>query len=60
MTDRRVNQILFMFLAQNPEQGRILIVESSGLSPRLDKTRRAILRQQEDHVRLKRVSDYVA
>jgi len=49
-----------MFLAQNPEQGRILIVESSGLSPRLDKTRRAILRQQEDHVRLKRVSDYVA
>ena len=42
---------LFMFLAENPEQARILIVESSGLSPRLDKTRRAILLQQEEEVR---------
>lgn len=37
---------LFLFLAQNPEQARILIVESSGLSPRLDKTRRSIVAQQ--------------
>ena len=42
---------LFMFLAESPEQARILIVESSGLSPRLDKTRRAILLQQEEEVR---------
>jgi AcrR family transcriptional regulator len=39
------------FLAQKPEQARILIVESSGLSPRLDKTRRAILVQQEELLR---------
>lgn len=44
-------ETLFTFLAQNQEQARILLVESSGLSPRLDKTRRAILLQQEDHVR---------
>jgi len=45
-------ETLFTFLAQNPEQARILIVESSGLSPRIEKTRRAILLQQEDLVRL--------
>lgn len=44
-------ETLFMFLAANPEQARILIVESSGLSPRLDKTRRSILLQQEEEVR---------
>jgi hypothetical protein len=44
-------ETLFLFLAKNPEQARILIVESSGLSPRLDKTRRAILLQQEEQVR---------
>jgi AcrR family transcriptional regulator len=44
-------EALFMFLAQNPHQARILLVESSGLSPRLDKTRRAILLRQEDQVR---------
>ncbi len=43
-------ETLFTFLAQNPEQARILLVESSGLSPRIDKTRRAILLQQEDQV----------
>jgi AcrR family transcriptional regulator len=39
-------EALFLYLAENPEQARILIVESSGLSPRLEKTRRNILRQQ--------------
>jgi TetR/AcrR family transcriptional regulator, fatty acid metabolism regulator protein len=45
-------EALFMFLAQNPEKARILIVESSGLSPIMDKRRRAILTRQEDQVRL--------
>jgi TetR/AcrR family transcriptional regulator, fatty acid metabolism regulator protein len=34
---------LFLFLARNPRQARMLIVESSGLSPRLEKVRRDIL-----------------
>lgn len=42
---------LFKFLARNPEKARILLVESSGLSPRLEQTRRSILRQQEDQLR---------
>jgi TetR/AcrR family transcriptional regulator, fatty acid metabolism regulator protein len=42
---------LFTFLAQNPEKARILIVESSGISSRIEKTRRAILLQQEYQVR---------
>lgn len=42
---------LFVFLAQNPERARILIVESSGLSPRLEAIGRRILRHQADHVR---------
>jgi AcrR family transcriptional regulator len=41
---------LFLFLAENPKDARILIVESSGLSPRLEKARRAILRQQAEQV----------
>ena len=41
---------LFMFLADNPNDARMLIVESSGLSPRLDQVRRAILRQHADQV----------
>jgi len=41
---------LFLFLVENPQQARILIVESSGLSPRLEKIRRAILRQQAEQV----------
>lgn len=44
---------LFLFLAENPEQARILIVDSSGLSPRIEKTRRSILLELE--VRLLRV-----
>ena len=42
---------LFLFFAQNPEQARILLVESSGLSPRLDKTRRSIARRQVEELR---------
>jgi AcrR family transcriptional regulator len=41
---------LFLFLAENPKDARILIVESSGLSPRLEQARRAILRQQAEQV----------
>ena len=44
-------EALFMFLAENPGDARILTVESSGLSPRLEEARRAILRQQADQVR---------
>ena len=39
-------EALFLFLAKNPRQARILLVESSGLSPRLDKTRRSIINRQ--------------
>jgi AcrR family transcriptional regulator len=41
---------LFLFLADNPGDARILIVESSGLSPRLERVRRAILRRHAEHV----------
>jgi AcrR family transcriptional regulator len=41
---------LFLFLAENPADARILIVESSGLSPRLEQVRRAILRRQAEQV----------
>jgi AcrR family transcriptional regulator len=41
-------EALFLYLARNPREARILIVESSGLSPRLEQVRRAILRQQAD------------
>jgi len=44
-------EALFTFFARKPDQARILVVESSGLSPRLDRTRRAILLQQEDRLR---------
>jgi AcrR family transcriptional regulator len=43
-------EALFLFLARNPQEARILIVESSGLSPRLEQVRRAILRQQAEEV----------
>jgi AcrR family transcriptional regulator len=43
---------LFLFLAENPGIARILIVESSGLSPRLEKIRRSILSRQAELVRL--------
>jgi AcrR family transcriptional regulator len=42
---------LFLFLAENPEQARILIIESSGLSPRIETTRRAILLELEGGLR---------
>jgi TetR/AcrR family fatty acid metabolism transcriptional regulator len=48
---------IFLYLAQNPEQARILIVESSGLSPRLEKTRRGVLMHQEEQVRQKLESE---
>jgi AcrR family transcriptional regulator len=41
---------LFLFLADNPRAARILIVESSGLSPRLERVRRAILREYAEQV----------
>lgn len=34
---------LVLFLAENPAEARLLIVESSGLSPRLEETRRLVL-----------------
>ena len=36
---------LFLFLAEHPQEARILIVESSGLSPRLERVRRDLLRR---------------
>jgi AcrR family transcriptional regulator len=44
-------EVLFLFLAENPGEARILIVESSGLSPRLEKVRRDLLRQHASLVR---------
>jgi AcrR family transcriptional regulator len=41
---------LFLFLAENPGDARILIVESSGLSPRLEQVRRTILSRQAEQV----------
>jgi len=42
---------LFLFLAKNPHEARILIVESSSLSPRLEQVRRTILKRHADQVR---------
>jgi len=42
---------LFLYLAENPQEARILIVESSGLSPELEQVRRKILSQHVEHVR---------
>ena len=36
---------VFLYLAQNPQQARILIVESSGLTPRLEQVRRGLMTQ---------------
>jgi AcrR family transcriptional regulator len=41
---------LFLFLADNPGDARILIVESSGLSPRLEQVRRTTLRHSAEQV----------
>ncbi len=38
----------FVYLAKNPREARILMVESSGLGPRLEQLRRAIFWQQAD------------
>ena len=53
---------LFLHLVENPRQARILIVESSGLSPRLEKVRRAILSHQAELVchSLEQASDAIA
>jgi len=51
---RRIGQAvesLFLYLAENPQEARILIVESSGLSPRLEKVRRAILQHHAEQTR---------
>lgn len=47
----RAVESLFLFLADNPQESRILIIESSGLSPRLEKVRRALLSEHIGHVR---------
>jgi AcrR family transcriptional regulator len=49
-------EALFLFLAKNPEEARILLVESSGLSPRLEKTRRSIIGHQVEELRQMLVS----
>jgi AcrR family transcriptional regulator len=41
---------LFLYLAENPREARILIVESPGLTPRLEEMRRKILRHNADQV----------
>ena len=53
---------LFLHLVENPRQARILIVESSGLSPRLEKVRRDILSRQAELVRysLEQASDAIS
>jgi TetR/AcrR family transcriptional regulator, fatty acid metabolism regulator protein len=43
---------LFLFLAQTPELARILLVESSGLSTRLEKVRRSILQYHVEQIRM--------
>lgn len=43
---------LFLYLAENPGEARILIVESSGLSPRLEQVRRTLLASQVDQVKV--------
>lgn len=41
---------LFLFLVENPKEARILIIESSGLSPRLEQVRRSLLHRHEQSV----------
>ncbi|WP_420238978.1 TetR/AcrR family transcriptional regulator [Telmatobacter bradus] len=51
---KRISQAvesLFLFLAENPREARIVIVESSGLSARLEKIRRTILQAQAEQTR---------
>jgi TetR/AcrR family transcriptional regulator, fatty acid metabolism regulator protein len=42
---------LFLFLAAHPREARLLIVESSGLGPHLEKIRRKILNRHAEGVR---------
>jgi TetR/AcrR family transcriptional regulator, fatty acid metabolism regulator protein len=44
-------EALFLFLAANPREARMMIAESSGLSPELERVRRAILERHSAHVR---------
>lgn len=44
-------EAIFLYLAKKPEMARILIVESSGLSPKLEEMRRTILKQQAEDLR---------
>jgi AcrR family transcriptional regulator len=48
---RAAVEALFLFLARNPRSARIMIVESSGLTPGLEKVRPAILARHADEVR---------
>ncbi len=41
---------VFLYLAQNPQEARILIVESSGLTPRLEQVRRGLIWQHVGQV----------
>jgi AcrR family transcriptional regulator len=41
---------IFLYLAENPGEARILIVDSCGLSPRLEQVGRAILRRNREYV----------
>jgi AcrR family transcriptional regulator len=47
---RSAVESLFLFLTDNPGDARILIVESSGLSPRLERVRRTILKRHAEQV----------
>jgi len=47
---RAAVEALFLFLARNPREARILVVESSGLSPDLEQVRRKILARHADEV----------
>ncbi|MEO8663724.1 MAG: TetR/AcrR family transcriptional regulator [Bryobacteraceae bacterium] len=47
---RAAVESLFLFLAANPHEARIMIVQSSGLSPRLEQVRRAILARHVDEL----------
>ncbi len=51
MKIRAAVEALFLFLARNPRSARLMIVESSGLSPGLEQVRRAILARHAEEVR---------
>ena len=41
---------IFLYMAENPGEARILIVDSCGLSPRLEQIGRAILKRHKEYV----------